>query len=208
MRERMTRAIFMDRDGTVSYEVGYVNHLDRYEIMAGSAEAIAKINSSNFLAVVITNQAGVARGYFKEELVAKVHEKLKRLLAAKGAHLDGIYYCPHHPDVGEPPYRQRCSCRKPEPGMILRAQKDLDIDLSGSYIIGDSIKDIQTGINAGVRGILLLTGYGRGEYEHASEGWTVRPIHIAENLADAVDWILEREVHQTARDDEDEKANG
>ncbi len=204
----MTPAIFMDRDGTVSYEVGYVNHLDRYAIMPGTAEAIAKINASGFLAVVITNQAGVARGYFKEELIGRVHEKLKRLLAVKGAHLDGIYYCPHHPDVGDPPYRQRCTCRKPEPGMIITAQKDLNIDLSASYIIGDSIKDIETGINAGVKGILLLTGYGRGEYEYASERWKVRPIHIAEDLSDAVDWILQREACETARNEEDETAAG
>ncbi|MEW5807229.1 MAG: D-glycero-beta-D-manno-heptose 1,7-bisphosphate 7-phosphatase [Acidobacteriota bacterium] len=192
----MRPAIFMDRDGTVSYEVGYVNHPERYDIMPGSAEAIAKINSSGYLAIVITNQAGVARGYFREEMINAIHEKLKKLLAEKGARLDGIYYCPHHPDVGDPPYRQRCCCRKPEPGMLLQAQKELDIDLSRSYIIGDSIKDIQTGANAGVRGILVLTGYGKGEFEYGSDKWKVKPIHVAENLLDAVKWVLSGKDHE------------
>ena len=189
----MVPAIFMDRDGTVSYEVGYVNHPDRYDIIPGSARAIAKINSSAFLAVVITNQAGVARGYFKEEIILQVHEKLKKLLAGEGAHLDGIYYCPHHPDVGESPYRQQCNCRKPGPGLILKAQKELDIDLSRSYIIGDSIKDIEAGSNAGVKGIMVLTGYGKGEYEYNSEKWKVKPVHVAADLLEAVHWILSQE---------------
>ena len=193
VKRKMLPAIFMDRDGTVSYEVGYVNHPDRYDIMPGSAEAIARINFAGFLAVVITNQAGVARGYFKEELIVQVHEKLKRLIAEKAAHLDGIYYCPHHPEVGEPPYRQRCNCRKPAPGLLLKAQKDLNIDLSRSYIIGDSIKDIETGFNAGVKSVLVLTGYGKGEYEYGSECWKQKPLHVAQNLQEAVSWILARE---------------
>ncbi len=187
------RAIFLDRDGTVSYEVGYVNHPSRYDIMPGSAEAIRKINQSDFLAVLVTNQAGVARGYFKEELIMKVHAKLKKLLSEKNAFLDAIYYCPHHPEVGESPYRKNCDCRKPKPGLLQKAEKDLHIDLSRSYIIGDSIKDIETGFRVGMPGVLVLTGYGKGEYEYHSSKWSVRPIHIADNLTAAVNWILSRE---------------
>ncbi len=187
------RAIFLDRDGTVSYEVGYVNHPSRYDIMPGSVDAIKKINQSEFLAVLVTNQAGVARGYFKEELILKVHEKLENLLSEKNAYLDAIYYCPHHPELGEPPYRMNCNCRKPKPGLLMRAQKDLNIDLSKSYIIGDSIKDIETGFNAGVPGILVLTGYGKGEYEYHSSGWNIHPVHIAGDLMAAVNWILSKE---------------
>ena len=187
------RAIFLDRDGTVSYEVGYVNHLSRYDIMPGSADAIRKINQSDFLAILVTNQAGVARGYFKEELIVKVHEKLQNILSDRDAYLDAIYYCSHHPEVGEPPYRKNCDCRKPKPGLIKRAQKEFHIDLSKSYIIGDSIKDIETGFTVSLPGILVLTGYGKGEYEYHSSEWSIRPVHVAEDLMAAVNWIFSKE---------------
>ncbi len=187
------RAIFLDRDGTVSYEVGYVNHPSRYDIMPGSAGAIKKINQSDFLAVLVTNQAGVARGYFTEELILKVHDKLKKLLAEEKAYLDALYYCPHHPDMGEAPYRQDCDCRKPKPGLLQKAEKELHIDLSRSYIIGDSIKDIVTGFRVNMPGVLVLTGYGKGEYEYHSSKWNVHPVHVADDLTAAVNWILSRE---------------
>lgn len=187
------RAIFLDRDGTVSYEVGYVNHPSRYDIMPGTVEAIRKINQSEFLAIVVTNQAGVARGYFQEGLILEIHEKLRKLLSDKGAFLDAIYYCPHHPEVGDPAYRKECDCRKPKPGLLQKAQQDLQIDLTRSYIIGDSIKDVEAGHRVGMPGILVLTGYGRGEQEYHSSKWSVRPIHIADDLKAAVDWILSRE---------------
>lgn len=192
-RKKSHRAIFLDRDGTICYEVGYVNHPSRCKIMPGSAAAIRKINQSDFLAVIITNQAGVARGYFEEDLISKVHEKLKGLLSNDNAYLDAIYYCPHHPEVGVAPYRKNCDCRKPKPGLLRRAQQDLNIDLSRSYIIGDSIKDIETGFQAGVPGILVLTGYGMGEYEYHSSKWNVHPVHIADDLMAAVNWILSQE---------------
>jgi D-glycero-D-manno-heptose 1,7-bisphosphate phosphatase len=193
VKSEKRRAIFLDRDGTVSYEVGYVNHPSRYDIMPGSAEAIKKINQSNFLAVLITNQAGVARGYFTEELILEVHDKLKKLLSEKNAFLDALYYCPHHPEVGESPYRKDCDCRKPKPGLLREAEKKFHIDLSRSYIIGDSIKDIETGSRVSMPGVLVLTGYGKGEYEYHSSKWNVHPVHVADNLTAAVNWILSRE---------------
>ena len=127
------RAVFLDRDGTLNEEVGYVNHLDRFILLPKVGEAIRLLNQHGLKTVVITNQSGVARGYFEESLIHQVHERMKDLLRKEGAHLDGIYYCPHHPDVGKPPYRQKCRCRKPDTGLVDRAVKELDIDCSGSY---------------------------------------------------------------------------
>lgn len=187
------RAIFLDRDGTVCEEVGYVNHPTRCRLLPRSAEAVRRINDAGFRAVVVTNQAGVARGYFEEEMIDRVHDRLRQMLAESGARLDAIYYCAHHPEVGAPPYRRDCDCRKPRPGLLLRAAEDLDLDLSGSYMIGDSVKDIEAARAAGTTAVLVLTGYGRGEWEYRRDRWSVQPDHVAEDLLDAVDWILARE---------------
>jgi D-glycero-D-manno-heptose 1,7-bisphosphate phosphatase len=187
------RAIFLDRDGTVSEEVGYVNHISRLRLLPRTAEAIRKINESQFLAVLVTNQAGVARGYFKEELVRRVHARLKEMLAEGRARLDGIYYCPHHPTAGEPPYRRDCNCRKPKPGMIEAAREDLAIDLSRSFMVGDKYSDIVFAHSVGIKGVLVKTGYGLGEIEGSSADWTEQPDRISEDLSDAVDWILSRD---------------
>jgi D-glycero-D-manno-heptose 1,7-bisphosphate phosphatase len=187
------RAVFMDRDGTVAEEVGYVNHVSRVRLIPGSAGALRRIRAAGFLAVVVTNQAGVARDYFEEPLVHEAHRRLKELLAREGAELDAIYYCPHHPREGAPPYRQECDCRKPRPGMLLQAARDLQIDLSRSYMIGDGTVDIAAGRSAGTATVLVLTGYGIGHLEHRRHRWTVEPDHIARDLSAAVDWILERE---------------
>ncbi|UCC72702.1 MAG: HAD family hydrolase [Gemmatimonadota bacterium] len=185
-------AIFLDRDGTVSKEVGYVNHVSRCRLLPQAAEAIRLINESDFLAVLVTNQAGVARGYFKESLVLEVHARLEALLAEQGARLDGIYYCPHHPTSGSPPYRQECHCRKPRPGMVEAAQKELGIDLSQSYMVGDKHSDILFAHSVGMKGVLVKTGYGLGEIEQWSAEWTEDPDWIADDLLDAVKWILSR----------------
>jgi D-glycero-D-manno-heptose 1,7-bisphosphate phosphatase len=187
------RAIFLDRDGTVSEEVGYVNHISRLRLLPRTAEAIRKINESQFLAVLVTNQAGVARGYFKEELVRRVHARLEEMLAEGRARLDGIYYCPHHPTAGEPPYRRDCNCRKPKPGMIEAAREDLAIDLSRSFMVGDKYSDIVFAHSVGIKGVLVKTGYGLGEIEGSSADWTEQPDRISEDLSDAVDWILSRD---------------
>lgn len=185
-------AIFLDRDGTVTEEVGYVNHVGRLRLLPRSAEAIRRINASGFLAVLVTNQAGVARGYFREELVHEVHRRLTGLLAEQGAHLDGIYYCPHHPVAGQPPYRQDCSCRKPKPGMVEAACRDLGIDPSRSYMVGDKHSDILFAHRLGMPGSLVRTGYGLGELEQWAATWTEPPDHVADDLLAAVEWAIER----------------
>ncbi len=182
----MKRAVFMDRDGTISEEVGYINHPSRFRLFPYSATAIKLLNEAGWLAIVVTNQAGVARGYFSEEMVQIVHQRLKQELEDESARLDAIYYCAHHPSVGEPPYRFDCDCRKPKPGLIRHATKHFDIDLSASWMVGDRYSDIEMARNAGVNSAFLLSGYGRGEWEHQRGSWEHQPDLVAENLFDAV----------------------
>jgi D-glycero-D-manno-heptose 1,7-bisphosphate phosphatase len=183
-------AVFIDRDGTISEEVGYVNHPSRFQVFPYSAEAIRTLNTNDWLAILVTNQAGVARGYFAEEVIGKVHEQLKLSLAEENARLDGVYYCAHHPSVGEPPYRLDCDCRKPKPGLIQRASADFDIDLDNSWMVGDRYSDIELANNAGLKSAFVLSGYGRGEWEYQSSSWKLQPDLICENLLDAVRSII------------------
>jgi D-glycero-D-manno-heptose 1,7-bisphosphate phosphatase len=184
------RAVFIDRDGTISEEVGYVNHVSRYRVFPFAARAVRLLNEAGWLAILVTNQAGVARGYFREALIGEVHALLARELERGGARLDAVYYCPHHPSVGEPPYRSDCDCRKPRPGLIRRAAAELGLDLSRCWMVGDRYSDTELARNAGVRAAFVLTGYGRGELEHQSGGWTHRPDLVAEDLLEAVRRIV------------------
>ncbi len=176
-------AVFLDRDGTLNEEMGYINHLSRFRLLPQAVPTIRRLNDAGVKAVVVTNQSGAARGYFPVSLLDEVHAHLQNLLAAGGAHLDGIYACLHHPDEG-------CPCRKPRPTLIQQAARDLNLDLSRSYLVGDRYKDIETAANAGVKGILVLTGYGRGEYEYLRATQEVQPVFVAPDLEAAVKWIL------------------
>jgi D-glycero-D-manno-heptose 1,7-bisphosphate phosphatase len=187
----------MDRDGTLCDEVGYVNHVGRIRVPPRSIRAVRLANDAGFQTVVVTNQAGVARGYFEESLILDVHDRIREVLAEGGARLDGMYYCPHHPDAGDPPYRCSCDCRKPRPGMLERARREMGIDLERSFMIGDSPKDVEVGRRVGATTVLVRTGYGQGEIDHRSHTWTARPDHVADDLLDAVEWILERERSST-----------
>ncbi|NWG02428.1 MAG: D-glycero-beta-D-manno-heptose 1,7-bisphosphate 7-phosphatase [Syntrophaceae bacterium] len=184
------RAVFLDRDGTINEEVGYVNHIERFFLLPKVGQAIRLLNQHGWKTVVVTNQSGVARGYFPESLIHQVHQKMKELLEREEAHLDRIYYCPHHPDIGAPPYRQKCRCRKPDTGMIEEAVKALELDLSQSYMIGDRGVDIEFAHQIGTKAILVLTGYGKGEWEYSAAQWRVKPDHVAQDLFGAVQWIL------------------
>jgi len=183
-------AVFLDRDGTVSEEVGYVNHLSRFKLFPWTAEAIKKLNEAQIKAILVTNQAGVARGYFTEDLIGEVHNKLVNDLAKTGAYLDAIYYCPHHPSAGQPPYRANCECRKPKPGLLYKAADEHNIDLSSSFMVGDKYTDVELGQRIDVKGVMVMTGYGIGEYEYQRQNWPQMPDKIAENLLTAVDWII------------------
>lgn len=187
------RAVFIDRDGTLSDEVGYINHPSRFRLLPYAADAIKHLNENGWLAIVTTNQAGVARGYFSEDMIATVHEAMTKDLERDGARLDAIYYCAHHPSVGEPPYRFDCDCRKPKPGLISRAARDFEIDLNGSWMVGDRYSDVELARNAGVKSAFVLSGYGRGEWEHQRATWTQQPDLVAENLLEAVRLIVSGE---------------
>ncbi|MBA3944278.1 MAG: D-glycero-beta-D-manno-heptose 1,7-bisphosphate 7-phosphatase [Herpetosiphonaceae bacterium] len=148
-------AVFLDRDGTINVEVNYLHRADDVELIPGVGQAIAQLNRAGLLVVVVTNQAGIARGFYDVSDVAAVHAHMTMLLQQHGAQIDGWYFCPHHPD-----FTPACSCRKPLPGMLLQAASDLKIDLRASWMIGDTQGDIEAGKAAGCRSILVRTGYG------------------------------------------------
>lgn len=186
-------AVFLDRDGTLTEEVGYVNHPSRLRLLPGAAEAVRALNRAGVPAIMATNQAGVARGYFTEEVLLETFRRLVSLLEPLGAHLDAAYYCPHHPSGSAEAYRAACECRKPKTGMLLQAREDLGLDLSRSYVAGDKYSDTAFGKAAGAHGILLLTGYGLGEITYQKSSWPADPDLVAPDLPAAVDWILRRE---------------
>jgi D-glycero-D-manno-heptose 1,7-bisphosphate phosphatase len=191
-------ALFMDRDGTISEEVGYVNHPARFRLFPYTAEAIKLLNENGWLAIVVTNQAGVARGYFSEDVIIQIHEQVQRDLQNASAKLDAIYYCAHHPSVGEPPYRLDCDCRKPRTGLIDRAAADFQIDLGRSWMVGDRYGDLELARNAGLHSAFVLSGYGRGEWEFQRGSWAFEPELVAEDLLEAVKRIVERDARATA----------
>jgi D-glycero-D-manno-heptose 1,7-bisphosphate phosphatase len=153
---------------------------------------VARLNRAGIAAVMATNQAGIARDYFSKETLEAVNAEVERQLADQGAKLDAFYVCTHHPTAGQPPFRLECECRKPKPGLLLRAAADLGLDLSRSVMIGDKPSDVAAGQAAGVATVLVLTGYGRGEWEYRRHEWTQKPDHVAEDLFDAVLWALAR----------------
>jgi D-glycero-D-manno-heptose 1,7-bisphosphate phosphatase len=187
-------AILFDRDGTLADEVGYVNHLSRFRVYPFAAEAVRAANRAGFLAVVVTNQAGVARGYFPEALVHEVHAVLSGAMQAGGARLDAIYACLHHPSVGLPPYRQDCDCRKPKPGLLRRGERELGADLSRSWVVGDRLGDLELAWAVGARAALVKTGYGRGELAYMAGSWPRQPEVVADTLLEAVQQILARDA--------------
>ncbi|HOD29701.1 MAG TPA: HAD family hydrolase [Syntrophales bacterium] len=182
-------AIFLDRDGTINEEVGYLDRIEKLRLIPGAAEAIRLLNAAGFRVAVVTNQSGVARGLFTEAFVVEVHRTLAELLGREGARIDRFDYCPHHPTEGTARYRRACPCRKPEPGMLLKAAAALAIDLGRSYVVGDTPRDLETARRVGARGILVRTGYGAEHLEAASAVRTAAA-HVADDLLGAVRWIL------------------
>ena len=182
------RAVFLDRDGTFVEEAGYINRIDRLELFPWSLEAVRLLNRAGFRVIVVTNQAGVARGYFDEAFVRQAHDHLDGLIRAAGGRIDGYYYCPHHPDASVAEYRRTCDCRKPGTGMFLAAAREHGIDLSQSYAVGDRWHDVEAAQKAGVTAILVRSGYGLTELARPRAGLT--PAHVADTLIDATTWIL------------------
>jgi len=182
-------AIFFDRDGTLNEEVGYVCQPSDVRLLPGAAEAVRLCNARGVWAIVVTNQAAVARGLVTPRRLAEIHERLRSLLAAGGAYLDAIHYCPHHPTAGRPPYRLDCRCRKPGPGMIEAACGAMEVDLARSCVIGDKLSDMGLARAVGIKGILVRTGYGRDS--EARAGPEDAPDHVADDVFTAVKWALE-----------------
>ncbi len=187
----MRPAVFLDRDGTINEQMGYINHIDRFHLLPLAAEAIRLLNEHKIPVVVVTNQSGLARGYFPESLLTEVHQKMEKQLAAAGAHVDGIYICPHHPEAKEEKFRLKCDCRKPRNGLFLQAAQELDLDLSRSYVVGDRWSDIKAARCCKARGILVLTGYGRGDYQYIGPTQEIQPDFVADDLLAAMQWILQ-----------------
>ena len=184
----MTPAVFLDRDGTLLEDVGYLDRLERLALFPWSIDAVRLLNRAGFRVVVVTNQAGVARGIIEESFVGEAHQFIGQMMAKGAAKLDAYYYCPHLTDAPVEAYRRSCDCRKPGPGMFQQAARELDIDLQRSFAIGDRWHDIQAGQAAGARGILVRTGYGRTE--EARPRKDLRPAAVTDNLIEAVSWIL------------------
>jgi D-glycero-D-manno-heptose 1,7-bisphosphate phosphatase len=186
----MRQAVFLDRDGTICREVGYLSLVEQLQLLPGAAEAIGRLNRRGLSVIVITNQSGVARGYFSESILGDIHDRLREELARFSAHVEAIYYCPHHPDGILEEYRTECRCRKPGIGLLERAALEHNLDLATSFVVGDKYLDIETGVRAGTRTLLVLTGYGQEEYQRRNEMKHYHPDHVAADLSDAVDWIL------------------
>jgi D-glycero-D-manno-heptose 1,7-bisphosphate phosphatase len=177
-------AVFLDRDGTICEEMGYLNHLSRLHIFPFAAAAISKLNKAGLPVIVVTNQSGISRRIFPESLVNQIHERITHELSAAGARIDGYYYCAHSS-------QEVYSCRKPLPGLLEQAAREHDLRLDRSFVVGDRYGDVKLAHAVGGRGVLVLTGYGRGEYELHGQEWPRQPDCVAEDLSEAVDAILE-----------------
>jgi D-glycero-D-manno-heptose 1,7-bisphosphate phosphatase len=181
-------ALFLDRDGVIVREVEYLADPSQVVLIPGAAAAIARLNAAALPVVVVTNQAGVARGYFSEARVDDVHRHLSQLLEIEGARIDRYYYCPHHPTAGKGAYRRECTCRKPRPGMLLQAARDLGLDLERSFLVGDKVSDVQAGAVCR-QALLVRTGYGTTEAARLAEHG-MGSVQVHDDLRAAVDYCL------------------
>jgi D-glycero-D-manno-heptose 1,7-bisphosphate phosphatase len=181
-------AAFLDRDGTIIEEVGYLSALGQIAWYPWSIDAIRALNRAGFAVVVVTNQSGCARGYFTEAFVRGVHDALAARLASGGARIDGYYYCPHHPEATVAEYRRQCTCRKPAGGLVERASRELGLDPARSFVVGDTWRDVALARTVGARGILVRTGCGAVDEARPHE--RVAADAVVDNLAAAASWIL------------------
>lgn len=185
------RAVFLDRDGTINVDVGYPSRWDQITIYPYAFDAVRRLKAAGYLALIVTNQSGIGRGFLTEDDLADIHARMREEFARRGISIDGIYHCPHYDAAAYAAGTAACLCRKPEPGMALRAAAEHDIDLRRSYMIGDKVEDVLFGLNFGGTPVLVRTGYGAtAEPKLAAMG--VRPGLVADDLAAAADWILAR----------------
>jgi len=183
-----SRAVFLDRDGTLIEEVGYIDRIEQISLYPWSVDAVRALNRAGLRVVVVTNQSGVARGFFTEAMVHQVHDHISALLEAGGARIEAYYYCPHHPDGKIEQYACHCECRKPSPGLIDRAARELGLDPARSFVVGDRWLDIELARAVGARGVMVRTGYGPSEEARRDKG--LQADAIVDNLIEASSWIL------------------
>ncbi|MFC1514056.1 D-glycero-alpha-D-manno-heptose-1,7-bisphosphate 7-phosphatase [candidate division KSB1 bacterium] len=194
--KKLTKAIFFDRDGTIILEKGYIDNVEKIELIPGATEVLFEIMNLGFKIVIISNQSGVARGYFPESRVTEINSELENILKSEKVTVDGVYYCPHHIDGSIPEYKIECKCRKPGTGMIEAAVKDLNIRIDGSFLVGDKLSDVECGFNAGLKSILVRTGYGYEEEAKIDKNHSNKiPDFIADTLNDVLE-ILRNEMDQ------------
>ena len=186
----MKAAVFADRDGTLIEEMHYISEVKDVRLIKGVASGVAALNRAGMPLVIVSNQAGVARGMFSENVVMKINRRVLQLLEHEGARADAVYYCPHHPELGKGRYLCECRCRKPGPGMVEAAAADLGIDIPASFVVGDKISDVELAASAGCRGsVLVLTGYGK-EHSKLIDDCSCKPDFVAEDFGAAAEWIL------------------
>jgi D-glycero-D-manno-heptose 1,7-bisphosphate phosphatase len=181
-------AVFVDRDGTLIEEVGYLDRVDRVALYPWTVDAVRALNRAGLPIVLVSNQSGIARGFFTEAVVDQVHARMASLLEAGGAHIDAYYYCPHHPDGKMPGYRRACDCRKPNRGLVDRAVTELNVDAERSFVIGDRWVDVGLAQTMGGRGVLVRTGYGADEERRPLPNLAADA--VVDNFAGAASWIL------------------
>ncbi len=192
-KSKGNKAVFLDRDGCVNVEDNHIRDIKQFRLYPESLTSIKKLNDAGFKVVIITNQSGVARGFMTEELVRRTNSLLLKWVDEFGAKIDRIEYCPHHPEGDIKKYAIKCECRKPMPGMLLRAAKALDINFDASWVIGDKISDIALGPATGAKAILVRTGFGARDEKAIANGEEPPPEFIAGGIGGAVDWILKSE---------------
>jgi D-glycero-D-manno-heptose 1,7-bisphosphate phosphatase len=193
----VNRAVFLDRDGTIIEEVGYLDRIERLRLFPETVDALRALQRAGLRLIIATNQSGIAQGLFTESFVRDLHRHLTAQLARGGVRLDGIYYCPHHPEAKLAEYRAACTCRKPASGLLQQAAREHDLDLAQSYMIGDRWRDLIAGQATGTAGVLVRTGYGDTEAQRPPAGGGADV--VVDNLAAAASWILlqERERERT-----------
>jgi D-glycero-D-manno-heptose 1,7-bisphosphate phosphatase len=191
-------AAFLDRDGTLNEEVDFLRAPEQLRLIPGAGGAIRSLNERGIVTCVISNQSGIARGFLTESDLGPIHRKLNEELHRDRARLDRIYYCPHHPTEGKPPYNVACGCRKPATGMLVKGKSELDIDLQRSFVVGDRIVDVQVGKAVGATTILVLTGYGTTAAAECRQE-EVHPDFTAPSIVEAVEIILRRVQGDNAR---------
>lgn len=182
--------VYLDRDGTLNVEDGYIRQLERLTLIPGAAEAVKRLNKANVAAVLVTNQSGAARGYYPESHILDLNKRLVSLLEKEGAYLDAVYYCPHLPDGVVEEFTSACKCRKPEIGLVEKAvADDASLDKNRAYVVGDKSTDVELAHNIGGKGVLVRTGYGEQVLDGTYQ-WPVKPDYVASAITDAIDWIL------------------